>query len=50
MPVYFYFSDEKRMVLAEYQYWVNSDIDLIMALSQLLGAENISVKEAKQEE
>ena len=49
MPVYFYFSDEKRMVLAEYQYWVNSEIDLIMALSQLLGAENISVKEAKQE-
>ena len=50
MPVYFYFSDEKRMVLAEYQYWVNNDIDLIMALSQLLGAENISVKEVKQEE
>ena len=50
MPVYFYFSDEKRMVLAEYQYWVNSEIDLIMALSQLLGAENISVKEVKQEE
>lgn len=50
MPVYFYFSDEKRMVLAEYNYWVNSQIDLIMTLSQLLGAENISVKEAKQED
>ena len=49
MPVYFYFSDEKRMVLAEYQFWVNTDIDLIMALSKLLGAENISVKEQKQE-
>jgi len=46
MPVYFYFSDKKSMVLAEYQYWVNNDIDLIMLLSQLLGAENISVKEA----
>ena len=45
MPVYFYFSEQKKMVLAEYQYWVSSDIDLIMALSQLLGAENISVKE-----
>ena len=45
MPVYFYFSDKKSMVLAEYQYWVNNDIDLIMLLSQLLGAENISVKE-----
>jgi hypothetical protein len=33
------------MVLAEYHYWVASDIDLIMALSQILGAENISVKE-----
>ena len=49
MPVYFYFSEEKRMVLAEYQFWVNTDIDLIMALSKLLGAENISVKEQKQE-
>lgn len=45
MPVYFYFSEQKKMVLAEYHYWVSSDIDLIMALSQLLGAENISVKE-----
>ena len=45
MPVYFYFSEQKKMVLAEYHYWVTSDIDLIMALSQLLGAENISVKE-----
>lgn len=50
MPVYFYFSTEKRMVLAEYNYWVNTNIDLIMALSQLLGAENISVKEQKQED
>lgn len=46
MPVYFYFSDRKSMVLAEYQYWVNNDIDLIMLLSQLLGAENISVKDS----
>ncbi len=45
MPVYFYFSEQKKMVLAEYHYWVNSNIDLIMALSQILGAENISVKE-----
>ena len=45
MPVYFYFSDRKSMVLAEYQYWVNNEIDLIMLLSQLLGAENISVKD-----
>jgi len=45
MPVYFYFSEQKKMVLAEYHYWISSDIDLIMALSQLLGAENISVKE-----
>jgi DNA polymerase-3 subunit alpha len=45
MPVYFYFSEQKKMVLAEYHYWVASDIDLIMALSQILGAENISVKE-----
>ena len=50
MPVYFYFSEDKKMVLAEYQFWVNTTIDLIMALSQLLGAENISVKEQKQEE
>ena len=46
MPVYFYFSDKKSMVLAEYQYWVSNDIDLIMSLSQLLGAENISVKDS----
>lgn len=45
MPVFFYFSEQKKMVLAEYHYWVASDIDLIMALSQILGAENISVKE-----
>ena len=45
MPVYFYFSDKKTMVLAEYQYWVNNDIDLILLLSQLLGTENISVKD-----
>ena len=38
------------MVLAEYNFWVNTDIDLIMLLGQLLGAENISVKESKQEE
>ncbi|MGM9526066.1 MAG: DNA polymerase III subunit alpha [Peptococcaceae bacterium] len=50
MPVYFYFSREKKMVLAEYNFWVNTDIDLIMLLGQLLGAENISVKESKQEE
>ena len=47
MPVYFYFSDRKSMILAERQYWVNNDIDLIMLLSQLLGAENISVKDTK---
>jgi hypothetical protein len=35
------------MILAERQYWVNNDIDLIMLLSQLLGAENISVKDTK---
>ncbi len=46
MPVYFYYSDKKRMVLAEYQYWVNNEIDLILALSQLLGTENISVKDS----
>lgn len=45
MPVYFYFSEKKRMVLAEYQYWVNNDIDLILLLSKLLGTENISVKD-----
>ncbi len=47
-PVYFYFSDEKRLMLAEYSYWVNNEIDLIMFLSQLLGAENISVKENQE--
>lgn len=47
-PVYFYFSDEKRLMLAEYSYWVNNEIDLIMVLSQLLGAENISVKENQE--
>ncbi len=47
MPVYFYFSEQKKMVLAEYHYWVNSNIDLIVALSRLLGTENISVKEEK---
>ncbi len=43
-PVYFYFTRDKRLVLAEYQYWVESSSELLIALSRLLGAENISVK------
>lgn len=50
MPVYFYFSDEKKLMLADYNLWVNNNIDLIMGLSQLIGAENISIKEEKQED
>ena len=50
MPVYFYFSDEKKIILAEHQFWVNNEIDLLMGLTKLLGAENISVKEGNKKE
>ncbi|MBR6756481.1 MAG: DNA polymerase III subunit alpha, partial [Peptococcaceae bacterium] len=43
IPVYFYFAEEKKMVLAEQRLWVKNDIDLLMSLTQLIGAENISI-------
>lgn len=48
-PVYFFFAAEKRMILSEYQYWANSeDIDFLVSVSQLIGADGISIKENTQ--
>lgn len=45
IPVYFYFAEEKKLVLAEQRLWAKNDIDLLMELTQLIGAENISIKD-----
>lgn len=45
MPVYFYFEEQKKLLLAERQLWVHNSLDLIMDLSGQLGTENISIKE-----
>ncbi len=48
-PVYVFFAAEKRMILSEYQYWANSeDIDFLVSVSQLIGADGISIKENTQ--
>ena len=43
--VYFYYPEKKKMLLADKRYWVEDAPDLYVALAQLLGSENISIKE-----
>ena len=44
-PVYLYYKEHKRMTLAPKEYWVADDEELYMRLAQLLGSENISIKD-----
>ena len=44
-PVYLYYPEKKKMILAAQKYWVSDDNELYMNLAQKLGAENISIKE-----
>lgn len=44
IPVYFYFPQEKKMLLAEKRFWCNCDGGILTALGNLLGMENLQLK------
>lgn len=48
-PVFFYYPEQKKMVLAEAHFWVANNVALVMALTDLLGAENLSIKRKEGE-
>ena len=44
-PVYLYYKEQKKMTLAPKDYWVQDNEELYLRLAQLLGSENISIKD-----
>lgn len=44
VPVYFYFPQEKKMLLAEDDYWCSNEGSLLTELSVLMGIENLQLK------
>ena len=47
-PVYLYFTENKKLALAGRNNWVNLNTPLVVQLQELLGNENVKVKEESQ--
>lgn len=45
-PVYLYFTENKKLALAGRDNWVNLNTPLLVQLQELLGSENVKVKES----
>jgi len=44
-PVYLYFPEDKKLALADRRFWVNLDSDVVQQLTELMGPEQVKVKD-----
>ena len=46
-PVYFYFADQRKLIVGNQEYWVDNRAELFRALAQILGEKNVAWKVAE---